>query len=548
MKNKPRSPILLDGQKFTPCAFCLVVCFLLLTTVCHQRCVAYGMPTFATTPAVITETASSVTNNSVTLHGIVNANGLSTTAWFQYRIVNGPSQNTASTQTVIGSNDTEVTMKVIELLPGTTYFYRIVVKNDTDIAYGNELSFTTTGIQTYVPSDITPPSGSIRIGKGSSCTNSLAITVSLTATDNMGVAAYYLSTNPSPPSPHTTGWTSTTPVGNYKEDVSYILSDGDGRNTVYVWYKDSSGNISDAASDSILVDTTPPAITITHPTSGSPYTSANKTINISGIATDAMNEVKSVVLSNSKEGKERERKTVDWTLSNIDLQEGDNVITIMATDSVGNTGKASMTITYTGSNNPPVVITGPATAITTNLATLTGTVNPKGLSATAWFQYDTNIGSYRDKTSTQNIEDSSSDTRIRYRLDGLQAGVTYYYRLVVQNSTGVIYGNEAAFKTKPPKGKIHGYIEYVIGNKPIELARIQLKGTKSRKRSFKVIFSDAQGAFKCNDLDTDTYDISVTKTGYQNAGQTVELKEGERKKVEINVRRIKGEDRGKSSP
>mgnify|MGYP001604515180 FL=1 len=138
MKNKPRSSILLDGQKFIPCAFCLVVCFLLLTTVCHQRCVAYGMPTFATTPTVITETASSVTNNSVTLHGIVNANGLSTTAWFQYRIVNGPSQNTASTQTVIGSSDTEVTMKVIELLPGTTYFYRIVVKNDAGIAYGNE--------------------------------------------------------------------------------------------------------------------------------------------------------------------------------------------------------------------------------------------------------------------------------------------------------------------------------------------------------------------------------------------------------------------------
>ena len=542
MKNIPRNSILPAGQKFISGAFCFVVSFLFLTTVHHQRCVAYGMPAFATTPTAITETASSVTNNSVMLHGIVNANGLSTTAWFQYRIVNGTSQNTASTQTVIGSSDTEVTMKVIELIPGTTYFYRIVARNDTTIAYGNEISFTTTGIQTYVPSDVTSPSGSLRIGNGASCANSLTVTVNLTATDNTGVSAYYLSTNPSPPSPYTTGWISTTPVASYKEDVSYTLSDGDGKNTVYVWYKDSSGNISDVASDSILVDTTPPAITITHPTSGPTYISTNKTINISGIASDAMNEVKSVVLSNNKERRERERKTVDWTLSSIDLQEGDNVVTILATDSVGNTGKVSMTITYTGSNNPPVVMTGPAASITTNLATLTGTVNPKGLAATAWFQYGTSIGSYSDTTPMQNIEDISGDTRIRHRLEGLQAGTTYYYRLAAQNNGGISYGNETVFKTKPPKGRIYGYIEYAIGSKPLDSARIQLKGMKSKKRYFRVIFTDTQGAFKFNDLDTNVYDISVTKTGYQSASETVELKEGEKKKIEIKLRRRKGDD------
>lgn len=251
--------------------FSFVAVLFLFITVNHSQSAADSPQPSAAAPAVTTNPASRVTYNSATLLGTVNANGLSTTAWFQYRIVDGPSKNTFSTQTVIGTGDTEVSFSIIELLPGTTYYYRLAARNDAGTVYGDEVSFTTTDMKTSLTADITKPTGSVSINNGAYRTNSFTVTLELSAADNIGVTGYYFSTNAIPPSSHTAGWTSATPAINYKEDVSYTLSGDDGKNTVYVWYKDASGNISDVASDSIIVDTTPPTITIANPTSGSTY-------------------------------------------------------------------------------------------------------------------------------------------------------------------------------------------------------------------------------------------------------------------------------------
>ena len=390
-------------------------------------------------------------------------------------------------------SDTEVSFSIIQLLPGTTYYYRLVAKNDAGTTYGDEVSFTTTDMKTSHTTDITSPAGSISINNGAYCTNSLTVTLELSAADNMGVTGYYLSTSAIPPDPHTVGWTSITPATRYQEDVSYTLSNGDGENTIYVWYKDAAGNISAGASDSIIVDTTPPEILITNPTSDTTYKTTSKTINISGNASDSTSEINNVVWSTGKGRDETEGKTISWSISNVDLIEGDNAITIKATDSVGNTGMTTITITYAAGNNPPIVITGPATSITTDFAILTGTVNANGLSATAWFQYGTSSGSYSHTSSLVNIESSSLDIQINSYISGLPDGTTYYYKLAAQNSIGTAYGREMSFTTKPPKGRISGYVMDSIGDKPIESVRLRLKGTKIRKKPFKVIFSDADG-------------------------------------------------------
>jgi len=527
---------------FTRYFFCFAAILPLFISVNHSQSAADSPQSSAAAPAVTTDSASRVTHNSATLRGTVNANGLSTTAWVQYRIVNGPSKNTFSTQTVIGTSNTEVSFNIIALLPGTTYYYRLAARNDAGTVYGDELSFTTTDMKTSLTADITAPTGSVSINNGAYRTNSLTVTLELSAADNIGVTGYYFSTSAIPPSSHTTGWTSATPAINYKQDVSYTLSGDDGKNTVYVWYKDASGNISYAASDSIIVDTTPPTITIANPTSGSTYKTTRKAINISGSASDSTSEINNVVWSTSKGEDEMENKTISWNISNIDLLEGDNVITIKATDSVGNTGMATITITYTAGNNPPRVITGPVTSITTDFATLTGTINAEGLPATAWFQYGTSSESYSDTSSMTNIENSSLDTPIDNPISGLLAGTTYYYRLAAQNSIGTAYGREMIFNTKPPKGKISGYVMYSINGKPIESVRLRLKGTMARKKTFRVILSDADGFFEFNELDADTYDIFAIKTGLKSARQMVELKDFEENNVEIKLRSIQEEE------
>ena len=521
--------------------FCLVKILFLLVAVNHSQSAAYSPQSSAAVPTVTTDTASRVTHNSATLRGTVNANGLSTTVWFQYRIVDGLSKSTFSTQTVIGTSDTEVSFSIIQLLPGTTYYYRLVAKNDGGTTYGEEVLFTTTDMKTSHTTDITSPTGSITINNRAYCTNSLTITLELFATDNIGVTGYYLSTSAISPSSHTVGWTSITPATNYKEEVSYTLSNVDGKNTVYVWYKDTSGNISDVASDSIIVDTTPPEILITNPTSDTTYKTTSKTITISGSASDSTSEINNVVWSTDKGRDETESKTISWSISNIELIEGDNVITIKATDSVGNTGMTMITITYAAGNNPPMVITGPATGISTDFATLTGTVNAEGLSATAWFQYGTSSGAYSHTSPIVNIESSSLDTQINSYINGLLAGTTYYYRLAAQNSAGTTYGSEMTFNTKPPKGRISGYVMDSIGSKPIESVKLRLKGTKARKKAFKVILSGPDGFLEFNELDADTYDIFAIKMGLKSVRQMVELKKGEENNVEIKLKSIQEE-------
>jgi hypothetical protein len=57
----------------------------------------------------------------------------------------------------------------------------------------------------------------------------------------------------------------------YATSAAYALPAGDGPKTVYVQFQDAEGNISDAESASIKLDTTPPVITLTTPADGVTY-------------------------------------------------------------------------------------------------------------------------------------------------------------------------------------------------------------------------------------------------------------------------------------
>ncbi len=492
----------------------------------------------ANAPIIVTGQASKITNNSAIIQGMVNAHGLSTTVWLQYRIVSGASKNTAATQTVIGTSDTEISIRIIELLPGATYYYRLVGKNDAGTSYGKEMSFTTVDIKSSIAAETTPPTGTIRINDGKHSTNSLTVTANLSATDNTGVTGYYLSADTTPPSQYSTGWTSIPATTEYLDEATYTLDNGDGDNAVYVWYKDASGNISDTASDTIVVDTTPPRITIQDPTSEQIYTTTSETISIGGNASDDINEVSSIIWTNSRGKGDTERNMVDWIIPKIDLAKGDNVITIKASDRVGNTGIAKITITYITGDNVPRVTTGPAASVTSDLATLSGTVHAMGLTTTAWFQYGTSSGHYSSMSPAQDMEEIDHDKPVGNRISGLQAGTTYYYRLVARNSAGAASGAEMTFATLPLKGRIYGKVVFLQKGEAIESAKIRLKGTKAKKKTFHVIFSDAQGLFTCDNLDADTYDMTVTKTDFKTVNQRIELKEGEEKKIEITLQGI----------
>jgi phosphodiesterase/alkaline phosphatase D-like protein len=110
----------------------------------------------------------------------------------------------------------------------------------------------------------------------------------------------------------------------------------------------------------------------------------------------------------------------------------------------GNSNVVSVTtLTPTGL---PVVITNPATLVTSHSARLNGTVNPHGLSTTVYFQYgrSTNYGSRTpNQTKTGNTYQN-----VLANISGLSAGTTYHFRMVGTNTAGTRYGGDRTFTTQ----------------------------------------------------------------------------------------------------
>ena len=94
----------------------------------------------------------------------------------------------------------------------------------------------------------------------------------------------------------------------------------------------------------------------------------------------------------------------------------------------------------------PVVTTGNATSTTLNATTLSATVNPRGLSTGAFFQYGTSE-SFGFNSASQSAGSGSANATISASLSGLFPSSTYYYRAVAQNSGGTSYGATQSFTT-----------------------------------------------------------------------------------------------------
>ncbi|KXK25427.1 MAG: hypothetical protein UZ01_03358 [Candidatus Brocadia sinica] len=287
-------------------------------------------------PNVTTGSATDVTSNSVTLGGTVNANGLSTTAWFEYGVTSGSYGSKSSAQGVSGSGDTAISIDINGLSAAKTYYYRLGAQNSAGTAYGSEMFFTT--------SDTMAPNCSISINNGDLYTKSTAVTLALSATDDVGVTGYYLSMDSTVPLASAADWTTVSSTTGFYASVSYNLSAGDGGKTVYAWYKDAAGNVSNTTSDSITLDTTIPLITITSPTSNTTHTTTSGTITLGGSASDSASGVSKVAWSSDKGGSGMASGTTGWSISGISLSTGNNVITVTVTDGANNTGTDTITV------------------------------------------------------------------------------------------------------------------------------------------------------------------------------------------------------------
>ena len=94
-------------------------------------------------PTVTTTSASGLTTNSAFLNGSLNANGLITTATFEYGLTTNYGSSVVWPGNFSGSNAVVVSTNLTGLLAGTTYHFRLDATNSNGQALGADQSFTT---------------------------------------------------------------------------------------------------------------------------------------------------------------------------------------------------------------------------------------------------------------------------------------------------------------------------------------------------------------------------------------------------------------------
>jgi hypothetical protein len=96
--------------------------------------------------------------------------------------------------------------------------------------------------------------------------------------------------------------------------------------------------------------------------------------------------------------------------------------------------------------NPPTVTSGAASGIGQTAATLNGTVNPNGKSATGYFEYGA-TASYGTTTGSQALGSGTSPVAVSAALSGLPCGTLYHFRAAGNNADGTSAGSDQTFTT-----------------------------------------------------------------------------------------------------
>ncbi|MEK6744182.1 MAG: hypothetical protein AABZ15_11250, partial [Nitrospirota bacterium] len=266
----------------------------------------------------------------------------------------------------------------VGIAPGT-YYIGAIADSAAQVSESNETNNARAGNQIYIGNDTIPPTGSVLINAGAEATNTIAVMLTLSATDTQsGVSQMQFSGD-------NVTWTTPEPYATTK---NWTLPSGDGSKFVWVKFKDVVGNWSIAYSDSIVLDTTPPigSIAINAGTEATDTTVVTLTVS----AADALSGISQMQFSGDNvtwTTPEPYATTKDWTLSTGD---GSKTVWVKFQDAADNWSDA-----YNDSimlNTVVIDTTSPVTTLQSNPP------SPDGISG--WFRTAPSISLVSNESGT----------------------------------------------------------------------------------------------------------------------------------------------------
>jgi len=243
--------------------------------------------------------------------------------------------NSQSSPAPWAQETTSTTITRSGLSPNTSYPFYLYAKNNS----GTSATYAyVTGTTNPPAPDITPPTGSVVINNHATYTNANSVTLTLSATDNAGGSGMGAGAKMRIATENLI-YTETL----YRTTTTWNLSAGEGTKTIYVNFMDVAGNWSNAYSDTIILDKTPPTGSISIEGGAASTTKSVVTLTLSGA--DARSGVDKMQFSNDNatwSPAENYATTKSWPLS---AGAGTKIVYVKFKDGAGNwSGSYSDTI------------------------------------------------------------------------------------------------------------------------------------------------------------------------------------------------------------
>jgi Ca2+-binding RTX toxin-like protein len=389
-------------------------------------------------PGATTGSASSVTGTTATLNGSVNPNGAATTWQFELGTSTGYGSRAPSAPQSAGAGSASSAVKtaVSGLQPGTTYHYRLTATNAGGTTVGADATFKTQpapGVGTRGSSSVGTTSATVACDVDP---NGLATTWSVEYGTTSG---YGTMTSAQSAGSGTTARRVTAALTGLRGGTTYH----------YRCVASSSAGTSRGGDASFATRGAPSAATGAASAIGPTSATVAGTVNPNGTATNWWIEYGTTTAYGARTaaqsaGSGTGARGVGATL--VGLAPGTLYhYRFAASSSLGTTRGVDATFTTVG---PPAVTTGtvPFAAIAPGSAKVTGSVNPHGLAATAWFEYG-RTPSYGQRTPDVAVAAGTADVAVEATLSGLVPGVRYYFRLASTSTAGTAAGAGKSFAT-----------------------------------------------------------------------------------------------------